>query len=989
MGRRGLVLKPFFFPSLPRSRLSSSQIYRRGSGLCYGRDHVSYFVPKVYFCDLPNSMDGLLDPSDAPSPDFDPKKFEFLRESLSRGISNAAEWSSDAVLIANVIRDFDDGVGEKSQKFLRQFREQLGESLVVEILRTLGNRELGVKFFIWAGRQIGYSHSNAVYDALLDMMGCHNGKVPESLLKEVGGDDKEVLGKLLNVLIQKFCRNGAWDMALKEVGRLKDFGYRPTKVTYNALVQVLVEANSLDTASLVHREMMDLGFCMDVSTLNNFAYALCKYGKWREALLLIEDEEFIPDTVIYTKMIAGLCEASLFDDAMNFLDRMRASSCFPNVVTYNVLLSGFLKKRQLGRCKRILGIMITEGCYPSPGIFNSLVHAFCKSREHPYAHKLMRKMVKCGYRPGYVVYNILIGGLCGDDVAPNLDILALAEKIYSEMLDAGILMNKVNVTRLAGCLCRAGKFERAHAVIREMMGKGFVPDTSTYSKVIAFLCDSSVVDKAVSLFVEMKSNGVVPDVHTYTVLIDTFCKAGIIEQADKWFAEMVRDGCPPNVVTYTTLIHAHVKAKKLTYANELFERMLAEGCTPNVVTYSALIDGLCKAGELHMACSLYSKMKGNIDSSDDAMVFKINEQVKVDEPNVFTYGALIDGLCKAQKVREANELLDVMYENGCEPNQIVYDALIDGLCKSGRLDEAQKVFTRMTDCGHNPNIYTYSSLIDRMFKDKRLDLALKVISRMLEDSVAPNVVIYTEMIDGLCKVGKVEEAYKLLLMMEEKGCNPNVVTYTAMIDGFGKAGQLEKCFELFEQMGSKNCAPNFVTYAVLINRCCAVGMLDKAYDLLNEMRQTYWPRHLSGYRKVIGGFSREFIASLGLLDEISSSELELIVPIYKILMDNYVRAGRLGMALDLYEDVKTSLVTSQDKTNVYASLIESLSLAGEVEKAFELFADMLRVNCMPELSTFVHLVKGLVRLSKWDEILQLSDGVCQMKNQQVLGISKR
>jgi pentatricopeptide repeat protein len=284
----------------------------------------------------------------------------------------------------------------------------------------------------------------------------------------------------------------------------------------------------------------------------------------------------------------------------------------------------------------------------------------------------------------------------------------------------------------------------------------------------------------------------------------------------------------------------------------------------------------------------------------------------------------------------------------------------------------------MSERGYSPNVYTYSSLIDRLFKDKRLDLALKVLSKMLENSCAPNVVIYTEMIDGLCKVGKTDEAYKLMLMMEEKGCYPNVVTYTAMIDGFGNVGKVEKCLELLREMGSKGCAPNFVTYRVLINHCCATGLLDEAHNLLDEMKQTYWPRHISGYRKVIEGFNREFIISLGLLDEISENDSVPIVPVYRILIDSFIKAGKLESALELHEEIRSSFPLTAASKNMYISLIESLSRASKVDKAFELYTDMVRRGGVAELSTFVLLIKGLININKWEEALQLSDSICQM-----------
>ncbi|XP_022873140.1 pentatricopeptide repeat-containing protein At1g06710, mitochondrial isoform X1 [Olea europaea var. sylvestris] len=956
------------------------------------------------FLSTDNSLQGLVDPDlNFPGNDdsFSPQNsqaqsvsdqdFTFIRDSLSDSKGEnfgSGKCSNDAFTIINAIRTNNDGVGDKSQKFLRLFREKLNESLVVDVLKNVQSAELGVKFFMWVGRQIGYTHSLTVYNTVLDLLGCDKyDRIPNHFLEEIRDDDREVLGRLLNVLIQKCCRNGMWNLALEELGRLKDFGYKPSRATYNALIFVFLEAGRLDTAFLLHREMLHLGFKMDMHLLGCFVHSLCKMGKWKDALELIDKEDAVPDTVLYTKMISGLCEASLFEEAMDFLNRMRSSSCVPNVVTYKILLCGCLNKGKLGRCKRILSMMITEGCYPSPKIFNSLVHAYCKFGDYAYAYKLLKKMADCGYQPGYVVYNILIGSICCNEELPSPGVLELAEKAYSEMLDAGIVLNKVNVSNFARCLCSVGKYEKTYNVIHEMMSKGFIPETSTYNKVIGFLCDSSKVDKAFLLFREMRRNDIVPNVYTYTILIDCFCKAGLIQQARCWLSEMLRDGCTPNVVTYTSLIHAYLKARKMSDANELFDLMLSKGCTPNVVTYTALIDGYCKAGDVERAYQIYSRMRGNGNSQEVDVYFRISDDSSK-EPNIVTYGALVDGLCKAHRVKEARSLLDAMAEEGCEPNHIVYDALIDGFCKVGKLEEAQEVFAKMSERGYSPNVYTYGSLIDRLFKDKRLDLALKVLSKMLESSFAPNVIIYTEMIDGLCKVGKTGEAYKLMLMMEEKGCKPNVVTYTAMIDGFGKDGRVDKSLELLKEMSTKGCAPNYITYRVLINHCCAVGLLDEAYQLLEEMKQTYWPRHLANYHKVIEGFSKEFITSLGLVDEMGQNDSAPLVPVYKVLINSFQKAGRLEMAVELHKDFSAVPFISPTHINTYYSLIESLSISQKVDKAFELYADMIEKGGTPELSVIVNLIKGLIKVNRWEDALLLSESLCYMAGFPIRNLTK-
>ena len=179
-------------------------------------------------------------------------------------------------------------------------------------------------------------------------------------------------------------------------------------------------------------------------------------------------------------------------------------------------------------------------------------------------------------------------------------------------------------------------------------------------------------------------------------------------------------------------------------------------------------------------------------------------------------------------------------------------------------------------------------------------------------------------------------------------------------------------------MGSKGCAPTFVNYRVLINHCCATGLQDEAHKLLDEMKQTYWPRHISSYHKVIEGFNREFVISLGLLDEISENDSVPIDPVYRILIDSFVKAGRLESALELHEDILSFFPLKAASKNMHTSLIESLSHAGKVVKDFELYMDMVRMGGVAELSTFVHLIKGLININKWEEALQLTDSICQM-----------
>ncbi|XP_048435971.1 pentatricopeptide repeat-containing protein At1g06710, mitochondrial-like [Pyrus x bretschneideri] len=283
---------PFFSTNPSQPFPSPSKSSHQSLKLCF---------PRLLCASSQDNLDGLVDPNYLFKPEssgvesISAEEFASLRDSVldtSAGGGSSipkfesAKFSNNAILISNAIRNNNDEFDERRSK------------------------------------QIGYSHTAPLYNALLELLECGNKRVAEYFLQEIKGDDREVLRKLLNVLIRKYCRNGLWNVALEELGRLKDIGYKPTQATYNALVQVFLEADKLDTAHLVHVEILDSGFKMDEYTFGSFVHTLCKAGRWKEALALVEKEEFVPNTILYTKMISGLCEASLFEEAMDFLNRM-------------------------------------------------------------------------------------------------------------------------------------------------------------------------------------------------------------------------------------------------------------------------------------------------------------------------------------------------------------------------------------------------------------------------------------------------------------------------------------------------------------------------------------------------------------------------------------------------------------------------------------------------------------------------------------------
>ncbi|VVA29219.1 PREDICTED: pentatricopeptide [Prunus dulcis] len=130
-------------------------------------------------------------------------------------------------------------------------------------------------------------------------------------------------------------------------------------------------------------------------------------------------------------------------------------------------------------------------------------------------------------------------------------------------------------------------------------------------------------------------------------------------------------GFDPSVLHFTTLIDGLSRAENLDACKNFFDEMIKHECLPDVVCYT-----------LEKAQGVFDEMI-------------TNGQLL----NVFTYNAMICGVCMAGKLEEACFMLKDMESRGCNPNFTVYSTLVSYLQNAGKLAEALEVITHMMEKG--------------------------------------------------------------------------------------------------------------------------------------------------------------------------------------------------------------------------------------------------------------------------------------------------
>ena len=83
---------------------------------------------------------------------------------------------------------------------------------------------------------------------------------------------------------------------------------------------------------------------------------------------------------------------------------------------------------------------------------------------------------------------------------------------------------------------------------------------------------------------------------TYNTIIDGLCKTQAVDRAEVVLQQMIDKGVKPNIRTYTCLIRGHLFTGQWEEVVRRFKEMSARGIEPNDFTYGLLLDYLCKEG---------------------------------------------------------------------------------------------------------------------------------------------------------------------------------------------------------------------------------------------------------------------------------------------------------------------------------------------------------------------------------------------------------
>ncbi|CAK8536604.1 unnamed protein product [Lathyrus sativus] len=235
------------------------------------------------------------------------------------------------------------------------------------------------------------------------------------------------------------------------------------------------------------------------------------------------------------------------------------------------------------------------------------------------------------------------------------------------------------------------------------------------------------------------------------------------------------------------------------------------------------------------------------------------------------------------------------------------------------LKKCVEFFHLMNSNGYGYSVERLNKVVDEMCRVKLVEEAKFVVFKM-KDWIKPDGVSYKHLISGFCEKGDLIEASKIWNLMVDEGFVPDVDAVEKFMETFFKVNQFGEALKLFETTRLKRMDELGVsTYRLVIKWLCKKGMMNRAHEVFDEMCER----------------------------GIRVDSLTLGYVVYGLLAKHRVR--------EAYQVVEKIDVVD---ISVYHGLIKGLLKLRRASEATQVFREMIKRGCEPNMHTYIMLLQG-------------------------------
>ncbi|KAF5766974.1 putative tetratricopeptide-like helical domain superfamily [Helianthus annuus] len=429
----------------------------------------------------------------------------------------------------------------------------------------------------------------------------------------------------------------------------------------------------------------------------------------------------IKDTIAASRLLAFAATSSAAD--INYALTLFNHIQNPNIFTWNTIIRGFSRS---SNPRMAISLFIEMLC-------NSVVDP--DNLTYPSVFKAYAELGLC--KNGAQLHGrVLKLGLLFDDYICNSIVHMYANcGCFGEAFEVfgdGEGMDVVAWNSMVISLAKFGRVDDARKVFDEMPERSLV----SWNSMISGYVRAGKWVEALSLFRVMQAEKMKPCAFTLVSLLNALAQLGALKQGE-WVHDYIkRNKVELNVILTTALINMYCKCGSVERAWEVFESSPVKGLS----CWNSMIMGLAMHGRENEAIELFSRL----DSPDDVSFIGVltacnhsrsvgkakhyfslmKERYKI-KPSIKHYGCMIDVLCRAGLLKEAETLIKSM---PMKPDAVIWGSVLSSCRRYGDVKMGQWAYNNLLDlgvdesCGHVllSNVYAAGGQFEMAIQERML-----------------------------------------------------------------------------------------------------------------------------------------------------------------------------------------------------------------------------------------------------------------------------
>ncbi|KAJ7536563.1 hypothetical protein O6H91_12G073900 [Diphasiastrum complanatum] len=296
--------------------------------------------------------------------------------------------------------------------------------------------------------------------------------------------------------------------------------------------------------------------------------------------------------------------------------------------------------------------------------------------------------------------------------------------------------------------------------------------------------------------------------------------------------------------------------------------------------------------------------------------------------NIILGNTLVNMYAKCGSVLDARQVFDSMHEH----NIFSWTTIISAYADHGQSEEAINLFQQMQQTGIPPNKVTFVVVLKVCARILALEQGKQLHLDIIKSGFESDVIVGSTLVDMYAKCGRIEDARQVFNNMRER----DVVSWTAIIAGYAHHGPGKEALDLYKQLKQEGLQPDIVTYVVLLKACTSNSDLEHGKQL-----------HL----------------------DIIKSGFESDVTVGSTLVDMYAKCGHIEDAHQVFNNM------DEHNTVSWTAIIAGYAQHGLGKKALDLYKQMKQEGVLPDIVTFVVLLKACASIAALDQGKQVHSDI--------------